>query len=101
MATYFGGETILAFTDLSGTTGTLGTSTIYTVPAGRYAKITLNNLSSAAAFTFRAGEFQSASATDNSQPEDEYIVGPGRNFQITAGGAGVAYYILVREYAIP
>jgi hypothetical protein len=103
MATFTGGETIVNETIIE-STGT-GTGAVYTVPSGRYARISIYHLTavgSSATVTFGTGTVTVPVATlspgTNSNP-NEFILPEGRS--ISVGSGSIAIGALALEFNNP
>lgn len=121
MATFTGGETVVSTTSANGTAGS-SPVTAYTVPAGRYARVTLNNIKNngtggvstslsigGAVFTLGEGDSivpfipLSGSTTIACAP-NEFVLLSGEGINITNSGGSTQstpYSFTVIEYNNP
>lgn len=120
MSTFYGGEQLVAFKTFNGTAIGAG-NIIYTVPAGRYAKIHVNYFqASASAFAFfgdgsfnlqnqaraiicntytSVGSGNEADNPNGSNSINEIILQAGETVRNTIGS--VIYNFTVKEYLLP
>jgi hypothetical protein len=111
MTTFSGNETVNEIYVLTGTATGGSTTTVYTCPVGKYAKVFMQDLlANTQPATYQIGSSAQYSLSTGVNAvngasgvmQQDFIIGAGQSVIIFAGSGGSARYgFLIREFAVP